>query len=102
MHFTRLQALPALFSCDTLAHPQQVSEYMPRLLRRRYLPLDLLEDTGMTGKPHRPSSTDGPSSVYSSLSIVLSSSTLAGYRRRMPVAIARRYRGTLPLGRCGD
>jgi len=84
-------------SCDTLAHPQQVSENMPRLLRRRYLLLDLLEDTGITGEPHRPSSTDGHSSVSSSFSIVLSSSTLPGYRRRMPVAIARTVRRLICL-----
>jgi hypothetical protein len=68
-------------SCDTLAHPQQVSENMPRLLCRRYLPLDLLEDTGMTGEPHRPSSTDGHSSVSLLISIVLRLSILAGWRR---------------------
>lgn len=56
----------------------------------------------MTGMPHRPSSTDGHSSVSLLISIVLRLSTLSGYRRRMPVALARPYRGTLSLGRCGD
>ena len=60
----------------------------------------------MTGMPHRPSSTDGHPSVSLLISFaiafVLRPSTLPGYRRRMPVALARPYRGTLSLGRCGD
>jgi hypothetical protein len=55
----------------------------------------------MTGMPHRPSSTDGHPSVSLLLAIALRRSTLPGYRRRMPVALARPYRGTLSLGRCG-
>jgi hypothetical protein len=51
----------------------------------------------MTGEPHRPSSTDGHPSLSLLISIVLRRSTLPGYRFRMPVAIARRYRGTLSL-----
>jgi hypothetical protein len=56
----------------------------------------------MTGKPRRPSSTDGHPSLSLLITIVLRRSTLPGYRFRMPVAIARPYRGTLPLGRCGN
>ena len=56
----------------------------------------------MTGKPHRPSSTDGHLLFSSSFAFALSSSTLLGYRQKMPVASARPYRGTLSLGRCGD
>jgi hypothetical protein len=60
--------------------------------------LCLLEVTGMTGKPHRPSSTDGHLLVF----VPLVPQTLSGYRKKMPVASARPYRGTLSLGRCGD
>jgi hypothetical protein len=56
----------------------------------------------MTGVPHRPSSSDGHPSVSLLIAIALRRSTLAGLRRRMPVALARPYRGTLSLGRCGN
>jgi hypothetical protein len=55
----------------------------------------------MTGMPHRPSSTDGQSSVSLLIAFALRRFTLPGYRRRLPVATARPYRGTLPLERCG-
>ena len=56
----------------------------------------------MTGMPHRPSSIDGHPSVSSSFSSALSSSTVSGYRRRMPVACARPIGYAYRLGRCGD
>jgi hypothetical protein len=55
----------------------------------------------MTGKPHRPSSTDGHLLLSLSPRILVFRSTY-----RLPAEDARRcarpYRGTLPLGRCGD
>ena len=77
-------------------------EYIATDIPRTILPLVLLEDTDMTGSPHRPSSTDGHPSVSLLIAIALRHSTLPGDRGRMPVAGARPYRGTLPLGRCGD
>jgi hypothetical protein len=56
----------------------------------------------MTGMPHRPSSTDGHPSVSLLLAIALRRSTLPGYRRRMPVALARPIGYAYRLGRCGD
>jgi hypothetical protein len=64
--------------------------------------LCLLEDTGMTSTPHRPSSSDGHPSVSLLIAIALRRSTLAGDRRRMPVAIARPIGCAYRLGRCGD
>jgi hypothetical protein len=60
----------------------------------------------MTGMPHRPSSTDGHPSVSLLISFaiafVLRRSTLPGYRRRMPVALARPIGYAYRLGRRGD
>ena len=56
----------------------------------------------MTGVPHRPSSIDGHPSVSLLIAIALRRSTLAGYRRRMPVALARPIGYAYRLGRCGN
>ena len=64
--------------------------------------LCLLEVTGMTGMPHRPSSSDGHPSVSLLIAIALRRSTVSGYRGRMPVARARPIGYAYRLGRCGD
>jgi hypothetical protein len=60
----------------------------------------------MTSVPHRPSSSDGYPSVSLLISLaialVLCRSTLAGWRRRIPVAIARPIGYAYRLGRCGN
>ena len=89
----------SLCCCSTAVYPQQVSEKIAADIPLSIYTLDLLEVTGMTGKPHRPSSTDGHSPVFV---FVSSPSTLTGYRRRMPVARARPIGYAYRLGRCGD
>jgi hypothetical protein len=62
----RAEDLPCIIyrSCDTLAYPQRVSEKIAADIPRSIYRLVLLEFTGMTGMPHRPSSSDGQSPVF--------------------------------------
>ena len=82
-------------------YPKNIAANVPRPI---YCP-DLLEVTGMTGMPHRPQSSDGHLLFHSSSSRFRSRPSSLhpiGLSQKMPVAIARPYRGTLSLGRCGD
>jgi len=79
-------------------YSKNIAPSIPRSIFR----LCLLEVTGMTGMPHRPSSSDGHPSVSLLIAIALRRSTLSGYRRRMPVALARPIGYAYRLGRCGD
>lgn len=91
---------------DFLVIPLSIRKGYPKNIvangQRTIYSLYLLEVTGMTGKPHRPSSTDGHSSVSLLIAFALRRSTLSGYRRRMPVARARPIGYAYRLGRCGD
>jgi len=97
---------PGLCTPQRLLSPSRnCSEIAARTSRTTYAKY-LLEDTGLTGVPLRRSSSDGQPSVslFISLAIAfdLRASTLSGYRRTTPAALARPAGYACQPGRCGN